>query len=112
MNRRAIPSVLVLLAAAQGAGAQQPPRALPPVRAVDYVVECQAPRRLPTQAQVGEWTGQRNFSQVYATRERLMGDLARACRRPGIEQVRLVLAPAARPAADPRAPARIAVAAR
>lgn len=94
MNLRHLAAALVLFSATLGnAQAQQAPRALPPVQAVQVVVECQSPQRLPTQAQVGDWTGQHNFSQVYATRTRLVADIHRACRRPGIEQVQLVLAP-------------------
>jgi hypothetical protein len=59
------------------------------------VVDCAKPA-LPSQREVGEMTGQHNFSQVYATRARLMSEVRRACQRQGITRVRLVMAPPAR----------------
>lgn len=59
------------------------------------VVDCAKPA-LPSQREVGEMTGQYNFSQVYATRARLMAEARRACQRKGITRVRLVMAPPAR----------------
>ena len=53
-------------------------------------LECQSLHR-PTQREVGEWTGQHNFAQVYETRARLMGQLIQACRRSGAAQVKVVL---------------------
>ena len=41
-------------------------------------------------------TGQYNFSQIYATRARLMSEARRACQREGITRVRLVMEPRAR----------------
>lgn len=59
------------------------------------VVDCAKPA-LPSQREVGEMTAQYNFSQVYATRARLMAKARRACQREGITRVRLVMAPPAR----------------
>ncbi|KAF1710085.1 hypothetical protein CSC73_05210 [Pseudoxanthomonas sacheonensis] len=66
-----------------------------PVGEADIVVDCARPA-LPSQREVGETTGQYNFSQVYATRARLMAEAHRACRREGVTRVRLVMAPPAR----------------
>lgn len=111
MNFRHLAATLALFAAANGsAHAQQTPRALPAVQAVQIVLACQSPQRLPTQAQVGEWTGQHNFGQVYATRTRLVADIQRACRRPGIEQVQLVLVPHGMQTPGLREMTRVAVA--
>lgn len=84
-------SAIVLLSTVLGAAFAQEPSTLPAVtaRAVLQVIDCEN-RVLPSQREVGEWTGQHNFSQVYATRQRLMGDVARACHKPGIGQVLLV----------------------
>lgn len=91
MNARI--AMFALAVCAAPAAAQEVPRSLPPVQveaeAVRFVVDCDH-RQLPSQREVGEWTGQRNFSQVYATRARLMGEVGRDCRRSGVEQVRLV----------------------
>lgn len=59
------------------------------------VIDCAKPA-LPSQREVGELTGQDNFSQVYATRARLMAEAHRTCQREGITRVRLVMAPPAR----------------
>lgn len=85
-------SLILLFATAAPVLAQEAPQSLPAVRvdAVHHVFDCQD-RGLPPQRAVGEWTGQHNFSQVYATRQRLMGEVARACNRPGIGEVNLVL---------------------
>jgi hypothetical protein len=82
----------VLAAIAAPVAAEQPTTSLPAVtaEAVLYVADCQD-RALPTQRQVGEWTGQHNFSQVYATRQRLMAEIGRACQRAGAEQVHVVM---------------------
>ena len=82
---------VVLAALAAPVAARDATPSLPAVEAdrVHYVVDCQH-RSLPSQREVGEWTGQHNFSQVYDTRERLMGEIGRACQRHGIDQVRLV----------------------
>jgi hypothetical protein len=63
---------------------------LPAVEVTGYVADCARPV-LPSQRQVGEWTGLHNFGQVYDARERLMGDIARACRQPGIAHVRVAV---------------------
>lgn len=87
------PLVLAAFAAAFAApvSAQEPTQSLPTVRAetVLHVVDCHK-RSLPSQREVGEWTGQRNFSQVYETRKRLMVEVGRNCKSPGIEQVQVV----------------------
>jgi len=64
-------------------------------------LDCQSLHR-PTQREVSEWTGQHNFSQVYETRTRLMGQFIQACKRSGGAPVKVVLergAPQARRAA-------------
>jgi hypothetical protein len=66
-----------------------------PVGEASIVVDCAKPA-LPSQREVGETTGQYNFSQVYATRARLMSEARRACQREGVTRVRLVMAPPAR----------------
>lgn len=88
---RHVPAALVLATLAAPAIAGTPTPTLPPVQAeaVLYVADC-AERALPSQRQVGEWTGQHNSSQVYATRQRLMAEIGRACQRNGVEQVRVV----------------------
>ena len=94
-------AALVLAAIAAPAAAQKPTPSLPPVtaQAVLYVADCQQ-RALPSQREVGEWTGQHNFSQVYATRQRLMSEIGRACQQSGVEQVRVVLQTSASPAME------------
>ena len=70
-----------------------------PVGEASIVVDCAKPA-LPSQREVGEMTGQYNFSQVYATRTRLMAEARRACQREGVARVRLVMSsPAARESA-------------
>jgi len=88
---RTFSAALVLAAIAAPIAAQKPTPSLPPVtaQAVLYVADCQD-RALPTQREVGEWTGQHNFSQVYATRQSLMSEIGRACQQTGVEQVRVV----------------------
>ena len=88
---------LALAACIPPAIAQDATASLPAVRAsaVRYVVDCRH-RSLPSQRQVGEWTGQSNFAQVYDTRERLMGEIGHACKRANGGEVRVV----ARDAAD------------
>lgn len=89
MNTKIIIAITCLLVCA--AVSAQEPATLPAVQAqgVLHVFGCGA-RALPSQRQVGEWTGQHNFSQVYDTRQRLMADIGRACQRDGVDQVRLV----------------------
>ncbi len=91
MNSRSYIAGLVFAIIASPVAAQEPPRSLPTVEveAVVYVADC-AERSLPSQRQVGEWTGQDNFSQVYATRQQLMAGIGRACRKDGIGQVRVL----------------------
>ena len=92
MNTRTSIATLVLaVAAAAPVAAQQPTQSLPPVRAqaVLHVVDCEK-RSLPSQREVGEWTGQHNFSQIYDTRKRLMAAVGRNCQKPGTEQVQVV----------------------
>ena len=91
MNLRPCILSLSLLCAvhATPAAAQKPVQSLPTVEAVQYVFDCEQ-RSLPSQRLVGAWTGQHNVSQVYATRQRLMGEIARACNRPGIEEVQVI----------------------
>ena len=73
-----IPLALGLTLAASAAAAHEPPP-LPAIEVGGYVADCGHPA-LPSQRQVGEWTGLHNFGQVCAARARLMGDIARACR--------------------------------
>ncbi|QNP41965.1 hypothetical protein [Lysobacter solisilvae (ex Woo and Kim 2020)] len=91
-STRNVLAAMLLAAVAAPVAAQKPMPSLPPVQAqaVLYVADCEE-RALPSQREVGEWTGQHNFSQVYATRQRLMGEIGRACQKDGIEQVRVVL---------------------
>lgn len=92
MNTNNAVATLLLMSAAFSVSAQEPEATtLRGVKAqpIQHVFDC-GRRTLPTQRQVGEWTGQHNFSQVYATRARLMGDVARYCKKPGVEQVNLV----------------------
>lgn len=53
------------------------------------VVDCTS-RSLPKQSDIGDLLGQHNSGQVYASRTRLMGEIARACHKPGAQQVVLV----------------------
>jgi hypothetical protein len=64
----------------------------PQAQVTEITVDCQT-RALPSQAEVGSMLGIDNFSATYAARSRLMVDVARACQRRGIEQVRVSLAP-------------------
>lgn len=90
-----LPTVL-LLGWAIPAAAEPPVQALEPVQAVEpvqtvrLVFDCDA-RTLPSQRLVGETLGQHNFSQVYASRTRLMAEVGRVCQRPDAERVGLVL---------------------
>ena len=47
--------------------------------------------RLPPQYETGRWLGQANAGQAYASRQRLMAEVQRACRKPGIRTVVLQL---------------------
>jgi len=55
-------------------------------RAIGIVIDCARPA-LPSQREVGDLLGQHNFSQVYATRNRLMAEARRACHRNGTTKV-------------------------
>ena len=96
MNKIPFPLLLLLLGWAIPVAAEPPVQALEPVQAVEpvptvrLVFDCDA-RTLPSQRLVGETLGQHNFSQVYASRTRLMAEVGRACQRPGTERVGLVL---------------------
>lgn len=103
MNAKPVIACFVFCAAT--AHAQEPVQPLPTAQAPQHVVDC-AQRSLPSQREVGGWTGQSNFSQVYATRARLMGEVGRACQKPGVRTVELVVAP------DGRSPRRIVAQAR
>ena len=90
MNRR-IRFVAALFAAfATAAFAQQGTTTLPSVGVTRFATDC-VPLRLPAQRQVGEWAGLHNFGQVYAARERLMAGIGRACQRPGVGRVQVVM---------------------
>ena len=80
------------LAVSAAAFAAEPPLTeVAPIRAAALLsFNCEA-RTLPTQREVGEALGQHNFSQVYASRARLMGEVGRACQAPGTERVDVVL---------------------
>ncbi|MET0892686.1 MAG: hypothetical protein ABWY01_03855 [Pseudoxanthomonas sp.] len=83
MNRRILQTALAmtLLLSSTAAVAGEPT-----LTANGLVFDCSAPAQ-PSQRQVGELTGQANFSQVYATRARVVGDVRRACNREGIIRV-------------------------
>ena len=105
MNAKLIHAGLILLAVpaaacAPAARAGEMP-SLPQVQAVRHVHDCTAPQRLPSQREVGEWTGQHNFAQVYDTRQKLMAEIARSCRQAGIGRV-LIVSSAAPSPAEPR----------
>lgn len=78
-----------LLLAAAPARAAETPTALPAIDATLHVFTCATLTR-PSQAEVAAWSGQTNQGQVYATRERLMTDVARLCKKPSVGQVHLV----------------------
>ena len=89
MNAKAIIASLFLLSATTVAAARGGATTLPPIQVTQYVADCSHPI-LPTQRQVGEWTGLQNFGAVYDAREQLMADIATACRRPGVANVHVV----------------------
>lgn len=74
-----------------------PARADSPSVATELRMDCARPR-LPPQYETGRWLEQANAGQAYASRERLMADVRRACQRPGIRTVVLQLQ---RPASPP-----------
>lgn len=101
-----LPGCLLLATGTGPVAAKSPVQALEPVQVTEpapivrLVFECNA-RSLPSQRLVGEILDQHNFSQVYASRTRLMAEVGRVCQRPGAERVGLVLAsdpPHSRPA--------------
>ncbi|MBB1473292.1 MULTISPECIES: hypothetical protein [unclassified Luteimonas] len=91
MDVRTSLATLLLAAAIAPVAAQESIPSLPAVKAeaLRYLADCDH-RVLPTQREVGEWTGQHNFSQVYDTRLQLMAEIGRTCEQPGIEQVQVV----------------------
>ncbi|MDN5780679.1 MAG: hypothetical protein L0H23_01430 [Luteimonas sp.] len=97
MNSRTPLFAAVLLAAcAAPALAQDDLPSLPAVQVVRFVAGCAHPV-LPTQRDVADWTGLHNFGQAYAARGRLMAEIGRACQRPGISHVRVVMTADAAP---------------
>ncbi len=94
MNRRIRFAAALLAACTAPAFAQEDATTLPSVRVTRFVADCTSPR-LPTQRQVGEWTGLHNFGQVYAARERLMAGIGRACQQRGVGHVQVVMHPLA-----------------
>ncbi len=92
MNRRIRFAAAVLAACTAPAFAQEGATTLPSVRVTRFVADCSS-LRLPTQRQVGEWTGLHNFGQVYAARERLMAGIGRACQQRGVDRVQVVMQP-------------------
>lgn len=92
MNRRIRFAAALLAVCAAPAFAQQGATTLPSVRVTRFVADCSSPR-LPSQREVGEWTGLHNFGQVYAAREHLMAEIGRACRRRGVGRVQVVMHP-------------------
>jgi hypothetical protein len=94
MNRRIRFAAALFAACATPAFAQEGATTLPSVRVTRFVADCTSPR-LPTQRQVGAWTGLHNFGQVYAARERLMAGIGRACQRRGVGRVQVVTHPLA-----------------
>ena len=89
MNRRIRFAVGLFGACTAPAFAQEGATMLPPIGVTSFVADCTSPR-LPTQRQVGEWTGLHNLGQVYAARERLMAGIGRACQRRGVGRVQVV----------------------
>ncbi|CAM5614568.1 hypothetical protein [Rhodanobacter lindaniclasticus] len=87
MNRRTRFAVALFAACTVPAFPQAGPQDVPLVRGPRFGPGWQAPR-LPTQREVGEWTGLHNFGQVYAARERLMAGIGRACQRRGVAACR------------------------
>jgi hypothetical protein len=102
-RRRARLAIVALLAACAAPAFAQDDGlpSLPAVEATGFVADCARPG-LPSQRQVGDWTGLHNPGQVYAARERLMADIGRACRRPGAAGVQVLAAVDARRHPDRR----------
>lgn len=100
LARLAVPALLAACSApafAQDGGLPS----LPAVEATGFVATCAHPA-LPSQQQVGDWTGLHNPGQVYAARARLMADIGRACRRPGATGIQVLAAIDARRDPDRR----------
>ena len=91
-------TALLLAGAASVAGTALAAEPAPAPGAVVHVVDC-ADRSLPRQRDVGAWAGQADPGQAYATRQRLMAEIGRACKRARSDQVQVVLQ-----ARDARAP--------
>ncbi len=100
-RRRARFAIAALLAACAAPACAQDDGlpSLPAVEATGFVAACTHPS-LPRQQQVGDWTGQHDPGQAYATRVRLMADIRRACRRPGVAGVQVLAATGARRASE------------
>lgn len=99
--QRLFGAALLLVASGAGVATEPPVIDVLPIQAVLLSFDCEA-RTLPTQREVGEALGQFNFSQVYATRARLMNDVGRACQRTGVERVDVALQPSVTPRPDAR----------
>lgn len=99
MNRRIRFAAALFAACTIPAFAQQGATTLSSIRVTRFVADCTSPR-LPTQREVGEWTGLHNLGQVYAARERLMAGIGRTCRRRGVGRVQVVMHPL--PQGEPR----------
>lgn len=111
MRRQAL--VAGLLAVSASAYAAEPPLTeVAPIRAAALLSFSCEVRTLPTQREVGEALDQHNFSQVYASRARLMSEVGRACQRPGVERVDVVLQHSGPSQRDARYVALMATAAR
>lgn len=87
----------LLAAGSTRADASETPIVPPAPDGTVHVLHCDALAR-PSQTQVAAWTGQQGAGQVFAARQRLMANVSRLCKKPGVQLVRLVLAnpPAAR----------------
>lgn len=94
MNRCIRFAAVLFAACTAPAYAQEGVTTLPSIQVVRFFADCTSPS-LPTQRQVGEWTGLHNFGQVYAARERLMVGIGRACQRRGVGRVQVVIHPLA-----------------
>ncbi|GAB3746329.1 hypothetical protein [Lysobacter olei] len=95
-------AVALLVASASALSAEPPVTEVAPIRAAALLTfQCEA-RVLPKQRDVGEALGQYNFSQIYASRARLMSEVGRACQRSGVERVDVVMQPMASPQRDAR----------
>lgn len=91
MNRHLCVALLLAATSAAPVIAQESTHTLATVQVHGalYVTQCNH-RVPPTQRQFGEWTGIDNFGEAYAARERLISDIDRVCRRPGITKVQVI----------------------